>query len=174
MKLKIILAASTFFIATPLLIGQGLPSTIRPTSPSMPNMSTSTLPSINSLDNSTVSNPLPASALSQSGLDTSTLVQNPTERARSLSNQYKQGLLDQSRLPALPDTSTQLGTMAKRFAEETFPQEFQASKGLLSLPQAAPSSFPTSVPTIMPTNTSEASRLFPSIPSTISTAPPSF
>ncbi len=171
MKLKIILAASTFFIATPLLIGQSLPSTALPTPPSVLNISGSSLPSINNLSNSSFSNPLPASALSQSGLDTSTLSQNPSERARNLSDQYKQGLLDDSRLPSLPDNSNQLGTVAKRFAEQTFPEEFQAAKGLLSLPQAAPSSFSNSIPTALPTSSTSFPTSIPTaLPTSIPTA----
>ncbi len=170
MKLKIILAASTFFIATPLLIGQSLPSTELPTAPSVPNISGSSLPSIPNLSNGSFSSPLPASVLSQSGLDTSTLSQNPAERARGLTDQYKQGLLDDSRLPTLPDNSSQLGTMAKRFAEQTFPQEFQAAKGLLSLPQSLPSTFPTSIPTALPTS---PTGLPTSIPTALPTSPTS-
>jgi hypothetical protein len=173
MKLKIILAASTFFIATPLLIGQSLPSTELPTAPSVPNISGSSLPSIPNLSNASFSSPLPASVLSQSGLDTSTLSQNPAERARGLTDQYKQGLLDDSRLPTLPDNSSQLGTMAKRFAEQTFPQEFQAAKGLLSLPQSLPSAFPTSIPTALPTSIPTALPTSPTgLPTSIPTALP--
>lgn len=168
MKLKIIIAASTFLIATPIIIGQTLPNI--PSVPSVPSGVSSSIPTLNSLRNANVSNPLSSDTLRRSGLDTSTLSQNPTERAQSLRDQYKQGLLDDSRLPSLPDNSSQLGSLAKRFTEQTFPQEFQAAKGMLALPQAAPSGFPTSLPTTVPSptflpSTVPSSFSTPSIPS---------
>lgn len=161
MKLKIIIAASTFLIATPIIIGQTLPS---PTDIPTPNSVSSSMSRLNSLRNTNVTNPLSSDILSQSGLNMSALSQSPMERAQSLRDQYKQGLLDDSRLPSLPDNSSQLGTLAKRFAEETFPQEFQAAKGMLALPQAAPSGFPTSLPTMIPSPTflpSSVPSIFP-------------
>lgn len=163
MKLKIIIAASSFLIATPILIGQTLPGL--PSAPAMPSVGTSSIPSLNSLPNSTLSNPLSGDALRQSGLDTNTSSQNPSDRARELRDQYKQGLLDESRLPSLPDNSSQLESIAKRFAEQTFPQEFQAAKGMLALPQVAPSSFPSALPTGIPSPTF--------IPSSLPSPPPS-
>ncbi len=169
MNWKIILTISTFFVATPILIGQSLPDI--PTVPSTPaipggipstSIPTSLPAAIPSLP--AISTPLPASLLSQSGLDTSVLGQDPSTRAQDLRDQYKQGLMDDSRLPTLPDNTAQAGDLAKRFAEQTFPQEFQASKGLLALPESAPSAFPTATPAI-PTSAPTAIPTPPTIPS---------
>ncbi len=159
MKWKLILTISTFFVATPILIGQSLPDipTV-PATPAIPGVLPSTavptsLPTtIPALP--AISTPLPASLLEQSGLDTSVLNEDPSTRAQGLRDQYKQGLMDDHRLPSLPDNTAQAAGLAKRFAEQTFPQEFQASKGLLALPESAPAAFPTtlpSVPTTIPT-----------------------
>lgn len=160
MKWKLILTISTFFVATPILIGQSLPDipTV-PATPAIPGGIPSTviptaLPTTSIPAVLTISNPLPASLLGQSGLDTSVLGVDPSTRAQELRDQYKQGLLDDHRLPTVPNNTTQAGDLAKRFAEQTFPQEFQASKGRLALPESAPSAFPTtspSVPTTIPT-----------------------
>lgn len=159
MKWKLILTISAFFLATPILIGQSLPDIPAvPTTPSIPGgLPSTTLPTVLPSSIPTfpaISTPLPASLLGQSGLDTSVLGEDPGTRARGLRDQYKQGLLDDQRLPSLPGNPAQAGDLAKRFAEQTFPQEFQASKGLLALPESAPSAFPTTppgLPTIIPT-----------------------
>lgn len=166
MKLKLILLLGTFFVATPLLIGQSLPDI--PTTSPLPtpselstfNVQRSTLggtslpSSIPSNLPSSLPTSIPANLLQQSGLDTSSLTQDPRAQASALRDRYKQGLLDDHRLPSLPTlpATDQGPALAKRFAEQTFPEEFQASKGLLSLPEAAPSNFPTSLPSIIPSS----------------------
>ena len=183
MKLKIFLTLAAFFVATPILIGQTLPDIAIPDSlPSTSGLPTSlpgnplgsSLPQAPSLSNPLSSTPqlpssLSADSLRQSGLDTSILGQDPRTRAASLRDQYRQGLLSDTRLPQLPSTD-QLGNIAKEFAEQTFPQEFQASKGLLNLPEAAPAAFSSAVPASIPS--SIPTSIPSSIPSIIPTVTP--
>ena len=143
MNWKTILTFFTFFVATPLLLGQVPGESLIP-----PSSSTSTTPSSPSTPAQLIvpstSPALDASSLDASGLNTESMDQSWGERAEQNQSDYQQGLPQEVPSSEIPSPDSE--GMAKDFAQELFPQEYGASQGQLNnIPQSTSSpSIPSS------------------------------
>ncbi len=170
MNWKAILSFFVFFVATPILLGQaptGTP-TVPPFSTETPSFGTSTpalssaLPALNATD------------LSGAGLNTDAMSQSLGERAEQNQSNYTQGLPQQVPSSEIPTVDS--AGLASRFAQQLFPQEYNAAQGGLgNVPQstALPSGLPSALPSDLPSSIPSS----PSLPSSLPTAsptPPSF
>src|SRR4030067_1537784 len=125
MNWKTILTFFTFFVATPLLLGQVPGESLIPPSPSStsPSSPSSTPPSSPATPTTPAIN---ATDLSSSGLNTESMDQSWGERAEQNQSDYQQGLPQEVPSSEIPSPDSE--GMAKDFAQELFPQEYGASQ----------------------------------------------